>query len=139
MNRVGKIAGVLLVCAAAPVAQAQNQYVPPQVSSFSIPVMVPYGNLLRGGTVGFNPLVNYLTSVQPQLQTQAMFQQLQSELVTRTATVPLTPPRNTGLADTGYSPVRFLSYPQYNFTLSSPNRTSFQTTPGTSATSYGQR
>ena len=139
MNRVGKIACVLLACVAAPAAQAQYQYVPPQVSSLSIPVIVPYGNLLRGGNVSFNPLVNYLTSVQPQLQTQAIFQQLQSELVTRTATVPLTPARNTGVADIGYSPVRFLSYPQYNFTLSSPNRTSFQTTPCTSAASYGQR
>ena len=38
MNRVGRIAGVLVACVAAPAAQAQYQYVPPQVS--------PYGNLV---------------------------------------------------------------------------------------------
>ena len=139
MNGAWRIAGVLLACAAAPAAQAQYQFVPPQVLSVGNPVQNPYGNLLRSGNVGFNPLLNSLSSIQSQLQTQATSQQLQSELVIRTVTVPVTPPRNTGLADTGYSPVRFLSYPQYNFTLSSPNRTSFQTTPGTSATSFGQR
>jgi hypothetical protein len=132
MNRVSVVVTVLFVFGAAHGAQAQ--YLQPETAPYGGQTYVPYLNMLRGG----NPAVNYFGLVRPQLQTQATFQQLQSE-ITRPMPAPVAPPRNRGVADTGSAPGRFMQYNQYFNTLSSPRAVNYQTVPGSTAATYGRR
>jgi hypothetical protein len=117
MNRACLIAGVLLGCVAVPAVQAQ-QYLPPQVSPYGNQVYSPYINLLRNSNGRGNPAVNYMGIVQPQMEAQTTFQQLQGQITTGRQTLPgVAPPRNNGVTDTGYSAARFMQYNQYFLSL----------------------
>jgi hypothetical protein len=132
MKCVGTILAALLVVVPAAKAQMyQPQYGPMTGNT----AYTPYVNLLQRNV---NPAINYLGIVQPQLQAQATFQQLQNE-INRTPPGFIGPPRNTGIADTGYAPARYMQYSQYFGTLSGPRNFSYQTTPGTNAATYGRR
>jgi hypothetical protein len=124
----------MAVFAAAPSVQAQ--YYQPQYGPMSGgTAYTPYVNLLQRNV---NPAINYLGIVQPQLQAQATFQQLQSE-INRPTPALMGPPRNTGIADTGYAPARYMQYQQFFNTLSAPRNLNYQITPGTNAATYGRR
>jgi hypothetical protein len=131
MMRAGIVAGLVLAMAA---GATPAQYVQPQVSPYGNMASTPYVNLLQGGngTNGyFNPAVTYMGIVQPQLQAQANFMQLQSQVnMTRMMPGVVAPPRNTGVADTGYAAARFLQYQQYFNTLSAQRNGSNQAAPG---------
>ena len=140
MKRAGIIAGVVLTLAA---TMAQAQYVQPQVSPYGNMAYSPYINMLQGGNGlggGYNPAVTYMGIVQPQLQAQSNFMQLQNQInMTRMMPGGVAPPRNTGVADTGYAPARFLQYQQYFNTLATPRSGNNPTTTGANLPSYGGR
>jgi hypothetical protein len=131
MKRAWSVLVALLVLA--PAAQAQmNQ---PQYGPMTGSSAMSYINLLQPNS---NPAFTYLGIVQPQLQAQATFQQLQSE-INRTPPGFIGPPRNTGIADTGYAPAHYMQYNQYFNTLSASRNMTYQTTPGATAARYGRR
>jgi hypothetical protein len=140
MKLSGIVAGVVLTIAA---TVAQAQYVQPQVSPYGNMTYSPYVNLLQSGngTGGaFNPAITYMGIVQPQLQAQSNFMQLQNQInLTRAMPNTVAPPRNNGVADTGYAPARFLQYQQYFNTLSTQGRMNSQSAPGNNLPMFGQR
>lgn len=131
MKRVWTVLATL--CVMVPAAKAQMYQ--PQYGPMTGNSAMSYINLLQPNS---NPALTYLGIVQPQLQAQTTFQQLRSE-INRTPAGFIGPPRNTGVADTGYAPARYMQYSQYFGTLSAPRNMSYQTTPGTNAASYGRR
>ncbi|HWG45122.1 MAG TPA: hypothetical protein VN688_20295 [Gemmataceae bacterium] len=113
MNRALLMVGGLVVFGAAQTVHAQ--YMQPQVSPYGNTATTPYINLLQRNV---NPAIQYQGIVQPQLQAQTRFGQLQNEITTNRQMYPtIAPPRNSGVADTGYAPARFMQYQQYYFTL----------------------
>ena len=131
MKRLWMVLATLFVV----VPAAKAQMYQPQYGPMTSNSATPYVNLLQRNV---NPAFTYLGIVQPQLQAQATFQQLQSE-INRTPAGFIGPPRNTGIADTGYSPARYMQYHQYFGTLSGQRNMSYQTTPGTNAATFGRR
>jgi opacity protein-like surface antigen len=132
MKRVLAMA-VLLVMA----GSAAHAQVPSGLPSYGGLSPLPYVNLLQPN---INPAITYMGIVQPQLQAQSTFQQLQSEInVTRMMPGGVAPPRNVGVVETGYAPARFMQYQNYFNTLSTPRRVTYETQPGTSAAVYGRR
>ena len=131
MKRLWTVIGTLFVVVPAANAQMYQPQYGPMTSNSS----TPYVNLLQRNV---NPAFTYLGIVQPQLQAQATFQQLQGA-INRTPPGFIGPPRNSGIADTGYAPARFMQYNQYFNTLSAARNMTYQTTPGTTAASYGRR
>ena len=107
---------------------ARAQYPVPGMPSYGNQSAMPYVNLLNPNV---NPAVTYMGIVQPQLQAQATFQQLQSQINTaRMMPGGVAPPRNTGVADTGYAPARFMQYQHYfNTVYSTPRPNNSQTQP----------
>jgi hypothetical protein len=140
MKRAGMVAGVVLLFAA---AGTQAQYVQPQVSPYGNMAYSPYVNLLQsgnGGTGFINPAITYMGIVQPQLQAQATMMQMQSQLnQARLMPGGVAPPRNNGIADTGYAPARFMQYQQYFDTLSFQRRLNNQGMAGGNGMPYGGR
>jgi hypothetical protein len=113
------------------------QYLPPQISSYGGQSSTPYVNLLQRNV---NPAVTYMGIVQPQLQAQANFQQLQNEInLTRMMPSGVAPPRNTGISDTGAVPARFMQFHQYYNTMANSRRVSNQTQPGLGVAGFNRR
>jgi hypothetical protein len=134
MNRMIVFAAVIGAFAA--VSSAHAQYTPPQMAGYGNQAYSPYVNLLNRN---INPAVTYQGIVQPQLQAQANFQQLQNQIdVTRTMPGGIAPPRNTGISDTGSAPARFMQFRQYFNTMSGQNRPNNQTRPTMMSGSYGR-
>jgi hypothetical protein len=131
MKRVELVVGALFLFATTPAARAQ--YLQPYGGQSYNPMV----NLMQRNV---NPAVQYMGIVQPQLQAQANFQQLQSDInLTRAMPGGVAPPRNSGIADTGSAPARFMQYRQYFNTMSGQRRLNYQTQPGTLSASYGGR
>ena len=88
---------------------------------------MPYINLLQPN---INPAVTFMGIVQPQLQAQAAFQQMQGQINgARMMPGGVAPPRNGGITDTGYAPARFMQYQQYFGTHLNTRRPNNQTQP----------
>ncbi|HTU17420.1 MAG TPA: hypothetical protein VMG10_05100 [Gemmataceae bacterium] len=116
---------------------AQAQYAPPGMPGYGGQSAMPYLNLLQPN---INPTLTYAGIVQPQLQAQSMFQQMQSQInMTRVMAGGVAPPRNSGVADTGYAPARFMQYQQYFNTMYNARRPGSQTQSGTNLGFYGGR
>lgn len=116
---------------------ARAQYMPPQVSSYGGQSSMPYVNLMQRNV---NPAVTYMGIVQPQLQAQANFQQLQNEInTTRMMSGGVAPPRNTGISDTGQAPARFMQYQQYYNTMATSRRAINPMQGGVNSGVYGRR
>lgn len=132
MNRAAMIASALLLTA----GMAPAQYMQPYNGQISN----PYVNLLGGANGGFNPAVTYMGIVQPQLQAQSNFQQLQNGInLQRMMPGGVAPPRNAGVADTGYTRARFMQYQQYFNTMSSQSRVNYPSQNGIGSAAYGGR
>ena len=116
---------------------ARAQYVPSGLPSYGSQSALPYVNLLNPNV---NPAVTYMGIVQPQLQAQSNFQQLQSQ-INQTRLMPggVAPPRNSGIADTGYAPARYMQYQQFYNTLFNGRGSNFQTQPTSTRGFYGGR
>ena len=135
MNRV--IVFATLLGALVAVSSAHAQYMPSQMMGYGGQAYSPYVNLLQRNV---NPAVQYMGIVQPQLQAQSNFQQLQNQIdLTRTMPGGVAPPRNSGISDTGSAPARFMQYRQFFNTMSGQNRPNYQTQPGSLSASYGRR
>lgn len=125
-------AGVMLFGAA-----VQAQYMPPQIGSYGGQSSMPYVNLLQRNV---NPAVTYMGIVQPQLQAQANFQQLQNEInLTRTMSGGVAPPRNSGVSDTGAAPARFMQFHQYYNTMANSRRGNNSTQSGVGGSGFNRR
>lgn len=134
MNRVLMVLSLLGGLGVA--SSVQAQYTPP-ISGYGNIAYTPYINLLNQS---MNPAVAYQGIIQPQLQAQARFQNLQTQIdVTRMMPGGVAPPRNTGIADTGTVRARFLQYQQYFGTMGSPGRINYRTQPGTAGAPFGGR
>jgi len=136
MNRLGMLAGALLVLGAASPIHAQ--YVQPYGGGTAYN---PYVNLLNRNV---NPAITYQGIVQPQMQAQSNLQQIQSDIATRSAPPGVGAPRNNGVADTGYSAGRFMQYQQYFLTLPTGRGVNYRTqggtmSSGTTAATFGRR
>ena len=109
---------------------AQAQYLPSALPSYGGQSAMPYINLLQPNV---NPAVTYMGIVQPQLQAQSAFQQMQTQInMSRMMPNSVAPPRNVGVSDTGAAPARFMQYQQYFNTTSSTLR-------GANAAAFGRR
>jgi hypothetical protein len=116
---------------------ARAQYLPSGIPTYGGLSALPYVNLLQPNV---NPAVTYMGIVQPQLQAQATFQQLQSQInLTHSMPDTVAPPRNAGVSDTGYAPARFMQYQQYFNTVYSTPRGNNRNQSGSSAAVFGQR
>lgn len=115
---------------------AHAQYLPSALPSYGAQSAMPYINLLQPNV---NPAVTYMGIVQPQLQAQAAFQQLQTQInMARTMPDSVAPPRNVGISDTGAAPARFMQYQQYfNTVYSTPRGNQLQ--GGSNAAVFGRR
>ncbi len=132
MNRAAILASALLLTT----GMASAQYMQPYAGQISN----PYVNMLGNANGNFNPAVSYLGIVQPQLQAQSNFQQLQNGLnLQRMMPGGVAPPRNAGVADTGYTRARFMQYQQYFNTLSTRTGVNFQNQAGAGSAAYGGR
>jgi hypothetical protein len=133
MKRVLVLTASLVLLAST--ARAQNG--PSGIPSYGGQSALPYVNLLQPNV---NPAVTYMGIVQPQLQAQATFQQLQSQInLTHTMPDSVAPPRNVGISDTGYAPARFMQYQQYFNTIYSAPRGNSQNQGGPNAAIFGRR
>jgi hypothetical protein len=138
MKRVLVLAVSLLLVGSA----ARAQYAMPGMPSYGAQSAIPYINLLQPN---INPAVTYMGIVQPQLQAQSTFQQLQSQINQTHNMMPggVAPPRNSGVADTGYAPARYMQYQQFYNTLYNARGSNFQTQPASGMRSgtgfYGGR
>lgn len=116
---------------------AQAQYMPSGLPFYGGQSAMPYINLLQPN---INPVVTYMGIVQPQLQAQATFQQLQSQVnMARTMPDSVAPPRNVGISDTGTAPARFMQYQQYFNTVYSTPRGINQFQGVSNAAGFGRR
>lgn len=132
MKRAGIVAIALLLTA----RMAPAQYVAPYNGTLAN----PYVNLLGSTNGNFNPAVTYMGIVQPQLQMQAGMQQLQNGMnLGRVMPGGVAPPRNAGIADTGYFRARFLQYQQYFNTLSNRSSVGYPTQTGVGAAAMSGR
>jgi hypothetical protein len=116
MNRILVVLGALTVFLAAQPVRAQMGYVQPQVGpAGSGQTWVPYLNMLRPG----NAAVNYFGLVRPEQQAMQAIGQLQQQVNTPRPNQlsQVAPPRNQGIADTGFAPSGFMQYRQYFFTM----------------------
>lgn len=113
---------------------AQAQYAPQGMPSYGAQSAMPYLNLLQPN---INPTLTYAGIVQPQLQAQSMFQQMQGQInATRMMPGGVAPPRNRGITDTGYAPARFMQYQQYFNTHLNGRRPNTQTLSAFGAPSF---
>lgn len=133
MKRVLVLATSLLLVG----STARAQYVPPGMPSYGAQSAMPYINLLQPN---INPAVTFMGIVQPELQAQATFQQMQGQ-INQARIMPggVAPPRNGGITDTGYAPARFMQYQHYFNTTFNARRPNYQTQPGTGMGLYGGR
>ena len=133
MKRVLGLAGVLILMGSA----AHAQYAQPGMPAYGNQSALPYVNLLQPNV---NPALTYMGIVQPQLQAQSTFQQLQGQINTaRMMPGGVAPPRNIGVADTGYSAARFMQYQHLFNTTYNSRRTNYQTPAGFGAPGVGGR
>jgi hypothetical protein len=113
------------------------QYMPLGQPGYGGQSAMSYINLLQPN---INPAVTYMGIVQPQLQAQATFQQLQSQInMARTMPDSVAPPRNVGISDTGTAPARFMQYQQYFNTVYSMPRGNNPFQGGSNAAVFGRR
>jgi hypothetical protein len=102
----------LAVCFAARPVHAQA-YVPPQASPYGTGGISPFVNMLRPG----NPAVNYYGLVQPQIQANQQFGQLQQQTqqLARGQASLVAPPTNQAQTPTGHA-TGFMQHGHYFMT-----------------------
>lgn len=133
MKRMLGLAASLVLMGSA----AHAQYAPPATPGYgNNQSAMSYINLLQPNV---NPALTYTGIVQPQMQAQTAFQQLQGN-VNQMRMMPggVAPPRNVGVTDTGYRAATFMSYQQYFNTAFNARRGGNQTQPGTNVGGFGR-